>query len=134
MARGLTHSRDGVRTQRAYASTMEPSTLSVKTSAGRMEAHWGWNGWISLTTPRSLGDSYAAKRLVEHQDELEDLLVGFGLSEAESRQIAHDLWARRPDGAPPGDEREPERSPTLLVAAALVLLAVAALVLVVSAV
>jgi hypothetical protein len=112
---------------------MEPSAFTVHTSAGQMEARWGWHGWISLTTPRSLGSSHAAKRLVEHRDELEELLVGFGLSVTESRRIAHDLWAKRPDGAPAEEGPEPERSPALLVAAAVILLAIAALVLLISA-
>ena len=99
-----------------------------------MEARWGWNGWISLTLPRRARDSHAAKRLVERRDDLEELLVGFGLSVTESRRISRDLWAERPGGAPDGEEREPERGGSLLVAAAVVLLAVIALVLLISAV
>ena len=55
---------------------MEPSSFIVETSAGRMDARWGWNGWISLTTPRSPESAHAAKRLVERRDDLEELFVG----------------------------------------------------------
>jgi hypothetical protein len=109
---------------------MEPSIFTVQTSAGHMDARWGWNGWISLTTPRSLGTSHAAKRLVEHRDDLEELLVGFGLNRTESRRIAHDLWERRPDGAEAEDVRaEPGESRTLIAVAIGVMLALVALVL-----
>jgi hypothetical protein len=113
---------------------MEPSTYTVETSAGRMEARWGWNGWISLTTPRSSASSHAAKRLVEHRDDLEELLVGFGLSVTESRRIAKDLWAERPDGEPAEeDAAEPVRSPMLLLVGAVALIVIAVLVLIASA-
>ena len=108
---------------------MEPTSFIVETSAGRMDARWGWNGWISLTTPRSPDASHAAKRLVERRDDLEELLVGFGLDQTESRRIAHDLWERRPDGAPPGDELvEPGQTRTLLAIAIGVMVALAMLV------
>jgi hypothetical protein len=114
---------------------MEPSSFTVQTSAGHMDARWGWNGWISLTTPRSVGTSHAAKRLVEHRDDLEELLVGFGLNRTESRRVAHDLWERRPDGAPPDEVREePRQSRALLAIAIGVMLALAALVLALNAV
>jgi hypothetical protein len=114
---------------------MEPSSFTVQTSAGHMDASWGWNGWISLTTPRSLGTSHAAKRLVEHRDDLEELLVGFGLDRTESRRVARDLWERRPDGAPPDEVlEEPRQSRALLAIAIGVMLALAALVLALNAV
>jgi hypothetical protein len=113
---------------------MEPISFTVETSAGRMDARWGWNGWISLTTPRSIDASHAAKRLVERRDDLEELLVGFGLGQAESRRIAHDLWERRPDGAPPGDQLvEVGQGRTLLTIAIGVMVGLAMLVLLLNA-
>jgi hypothetical protein len=114
---------------------MEPISFTVETSAGHMDARWGWNGWISLTTPRSIDASHAAKRLVERRDDLEELLVGFGLGPAESRRIAHELWERRPDGAPPGDQRveQPRQGRTLLAVAIGVMVALAMLILLLNA-
>jgi hypothetical protein len=114
---------------------MEPITFTVETSAGRMDARWGWSGWISLTTPRSVDASHAAKRLVERRDDLEELLVGFGLGRTESRRIARDLWERRPDGAPPGDGpvEQPGQGRTLLGIAIGVMVALALLVLLLNA-
>jgi len=93
-----------------------------------MDARWGWNGWISLTTPASVGESHVAKRLVERRDDLEEVLTGFGLSRTESRRLAQDLWERRPDGAPPGEVPEHGgQSRALLAVAVGVMLALALL-------
>lgn len=114
---------------------MEPSSFIVETSAGRMDARWGWNGWISLTTPRSPESAHAAKRLVERRDDLEELFVGFGLNRTESRRLAHELWEQRPDGTPPEEAPvEPGESRTLLAIAVGVMLALAVLLLLLSAV
>jgi hypothetical protein len=100
-----------------------------------MDARWGWSGWISLTTPRSVEASHAAKRLVERRDDLEELFVGFGLNQAESRRLAHDLWERRPGGAPPEEASvEPGQSRALLAIAIGVMLALAILFLLLNAV
>jgi hypothetical protein len=100
-----------------------------------MDVEFGWNDWVAITTPRSLGASYAAKRLVPAEEDLADLLSSFGLPEREADSLARELWQQKPETREPTAELEPDPDAgpapgrRLLVVAALLtllLLAVAA--------
>jgi hypothetical protein len=100
-------------------------TFSVDCSAGRLQVQFGWDGWVALTVPRSNGPSHAARRIVESRGDLQQLLLGFDLSEAEAARVSAALWKRRPGDASteqPGSEPAFDRG-LLLVLAALALVA-----------
>jgi hypothetical protein len=100
-------------------------TFSIESSAGPLQVEFGWDGWVAVTVPRSNGASHAARRIVESGGDLQELLLGFGLAEAEAARVSAALWRRRPGGAPveePLDEPAFDRG-LLLVLAALAALA-----------
>lgn len=73
-----------------------------------MHVEFGWDGWVSVTVPRSNGASHAARRLVSSRYDLEGVLLGFGLPESEVSRLAGALWAQRPGDA---SDEEPRREP-----------------------
>ena len=111
---------------------MSDDTFSIDSSAGRLQVQFGWGGWVAVTVPRSNGASHAARRIVESGGDLQELLHGFGLAEAEAARVSAALWKHRPGEAPaeePLDEPAFDRGLLLVVAA---LAAVAGVVLLVS--
>jgi hypothetical protein len=100
-------------------------TFSVESSAGTLQVQFGWDGWVAVTVPRSNGASHAARRIVESGRDLQELLLGFGLAEAEAARVSAALWRNRPGGVlaeKPLDEPDFDRG-LLLVLAALAALA-----------
>lgn len=87
---------------------MSEATFSVESSAGPMHVQFGWDGWVSVTVPRSNGASHAARRIVESRHDLEGVLLGFGLPESEALRLAGALWRQRPAEGP---DEEPSREP-----------------------
>jgi hypothetical protein len=84
--------------RRAYCEDVS-DTFSIDSSAGRLQVQFGWDGWVAVTVPRSNGVPHAARRIVESGGDLQELLLGFGLAEAEANRVAAALWRRRPGGA-----------------------------------
>jgi hypothetical protein len=74
-------------------------TFSIESSAGRLQVQFGWDGWVAVTGPRSNGASYAARRIVASGGDLQELLLGFGLAEAEAARVSAALWRKRPSEA-----------------------------------
>ena len=104
---------------RAYSENVSDDTFSVESSAGRLQVQFGWDGWVAVTVPRSNGASHAARRIVESGGDLQELLLGFGLAEAEAVRVSAALWSRRPSGTPaeePLDEPAFDRGLLLLLA------------------
>jgi hypothetical protein len=98
-------------------------TFSVESSAGPLQVQFGWDGWVAVSVPCSNGASHAARRIVESGSDLHELLLGFGLAEAEAARVSAALWRGRPGGAPAEEPLEPAFDRGL----ALVLAALAAL-------
>lgn len=103
---------------------MTGSTYSIDSSLGHMDVEFGWSDWVSVTTPRSLGASYAAKRLVPTEEDLAHLFSSFGLPDQEADSLARELWRRRPHeaGAVEGDGLAPVSGQPLILAACLITL------------
>jgi hypothetical protein len=75
---------------------MSGHVLSAESSLGHLEVQFGWSDWVSITTPRSSGASYAARRLVFVEEDMADLLASFGLPQPEADSLARELWRHRP--------------------------------------
>jgi hypothetical protein len=73
--------------------------LSIESSLGHLDVQFGWSDWVSITTPRSSGASFAARRLVSHEEDMSDLLASFGLPQPEADSLARELWRHRPSSA-----------------------------------
>jgi hypothetical protein len=75
---------------------MSGNVLSAESSLGHLEVQFGWSDWVSITTPRSSGASFAARRLVFVEEDMADLLTSFGLPQSEADSLARELWRHRP--------------------------------------
>jgi hypothetical protein len=75
---------------------MSGNLLSAESSLGQLEVQFGWSDWVSITTPRSSGASFAARRLVSVEEDMADLLASFGLPQPEAESLARELWRHRP--------------------------------------
>lgn len=84
---------------------MGADTYEVQTSAGALDVEFGWDGWVAITGPNSLGETYTARRLVSDTWDLADLLASFGLGERQAETAANRLWTART--GEPNEEEEP---------------------------
>jgi hypothetical protein len=75
---------------------MSGKSLTAESSLGHLEVQFGWSDWVSITTPRSSGASFAARRLVFVEEDMADLLASFGLPQPEAGSLARELWRHRP--------------------------------------
>lgn len=79
-----------------YSENVSDDTFSVDSSAGPLQVQFGWDGWVAVTAPRSNGAAHAARRIVSSGGDLQELLLGFGLAEAEASRVSAALWRQRP--------------------------------------
>jgi hypothetical protein len=85
---------------------MGADTYEVQTNAGALDVEFGWDGWVAITGPNSMGETYTARRLVSDSWDLADLLASFGLGARQAETAANRLWTARTGESV--DEAEPD--------------------------